>query len=129
MAVRSLQRKKRITPFSISGEQLESGDIRLLSLVIAEIQGLVTNLSIGDGVSSRQAGNFKGQVIDHIFVSANVLNTIPHGLGVIPTAVIPILKDRACDLYDTNFRAGWGANQIQLFSSVASAKVKLLLLA
>lgn len=130
MALRSIQRQKRITPFSLSGDSVGPSDIAYLSGVVAEIQGLITNLSIGSGVSSQGAGNFKGQFVDHVFpAAANTLQTIPHGLGTPPVVALIAIADRACRIYDTNFQAGWGNNQIQLYCDTASAKVKLLILA
>ena len=128
MALRSIQRKKSITPISLSTPMDESG-VAQLNLVIPELQGLVTNLSFGSGISSRGAGNFKGQFVDYVFVAANTLNTIPHGLDTIPLIAMIAIADRACRIYDTDFRSGWGNNQIQLYCDTASAKVKLLILA
>lgn len=131
MAIRSLLKARRYTPFSI--ENLEAGvlsksDIIALVALLGNLQGLLSGLSIGTGAPATASGNLKGQYVDHIFTAANTLTTIAHGLNVVPVFAIPVFKDRACDIYDTNFGAGWGTNQIQLYSTVASAKVKLLLL-
>lgn len=102
---------------------------RQMDLLNAVLPALLGGISLGSGESSSIAGNFRGQIIDWVFsATPNSLETIPHGLGVVPVAVIPLIKDRAGDIYDTTFRAGWGPSQIQLYCSVASVKVKLLVL-
>lgn len=134
MASRSLQNSRRIVSLALQrdrdGRIPDSEFDRMMAEVLAMRSILNAGISLGGGVSSTVAGNFRGQIVDWTFSSTpNTLATIAHGLRVVPVAAIPLLKDRACDIYDSNFAAGWGREQIQLYCSVASAKVKLLILA
>lgn len=134
MPIRSIRRRAAITGMALirdlDGKIPDSELDRMMyefQLVRTILNG---GISVGSGASSSQAGNHKGQFVDAVFPSAaNTVMMIAHGLNTTPTFAIPVLKDRACDLYDSNFGAGWGPSYIQLFSSVASAKVKLLILA
>ena len=102
---------------------------RLAEVLQKVINAVFGGLSLGTGESSFKAGNFKGQIVEWVFTAANTSYAIPHQVGAVPVAAIVLIADRSCNIYDTTFQGGWGETYIQLASDVASAKVKLLLLA
>lgn len=133
MAIRSLRKVRRPPTFRVERTPegiVQDTELDRMAGFLNQLHILLSSgVSIGTGVSSTAAGNMSGQFIDWVFSSTpDTLEVIPHGLGKAPIAVIPIRMDRACIIYDTNFGAGWGYSQIQLYCNVASAKVKLLLL-
>ena len=48
-----------------------------------------------------QPGNIDGYIQENVSVSDTAETTIYHGLGRIPTGVIPIKKSAPCDIYVT----------------------------
>lgn len=134
MAVRSLRNVRRVQGFSFQRDAAGAVPITELDRAAEELQRITSTLngglSFGDGSAGSLAGNFKAQFVDVVFpAAANTLQTIPHGLGVVPLGVVPFLFDRVANLYHTEFRTGWTPNTIQLYCDTASAKVKLLIVA
>lgn len=109
---------------------VDPADLVRLADEVAKLQSILRGgISLGNGNSSSLAGSLRGQYIDYVFAAANTVYNIPHGLGKVPTGYLVVLQDRAADIYDSNFGVGWGALTISLYSSVASAKVKLIVFA
>lgn len=108
-----------------SDGQLDSTMIGQLSDTLTRLQQIFANgISVGDGGPSTAAGNMNGQWVVHVFgATPNVVEQIPHGLRALPTFAKVMLSDRACSVYDPQFRVGWGASNIQLACNTASAKV------
>lgn len=133
MAIRTLRKVRKPPTFKVERNPdgvVQDTELDRMAGFINKLHTLLASgVSVGTGESSSAAGNLSGQFIDWVFsATPDSLETIPHGLGKAPVAVIPVRMDRACIIYDTNFGAGWGYSQIQLYCNTASAKVKLLLL-
>lgn len=132
MATRTLRGSRQVAAYAVARGAdgvIPDNEIDRLADVLQKVTNTVFGgLSIGGGVSSFKAGNFKGQFVDWTFTAANTSYAIPHQVGAVPVAVFVCVADRACNIFDTNFQAGWGTNYIQLECDTASAKVKLLLL-
>lgn len=130
MARRTLKGTHNIPPFSVVREQdgkISNHELdRLANEVQAISQLLSGGLSLGSGESSFVAGRFKAQFITWVFTTKDIEYIIPHGLGVVPVSVRMCIADRGCSLYDPNFKAGWGASNIQLWCDAAGAKVSFL---
>lgn len=132
MAIRSLT-KVPATPY-IGLQRDAEGNIpvveieRLADTLQKVLSILSGGLSFGTGESSSLGGNVYSQFIDYVFTAANTSYSIPHGLGQTPTGFLVVVADRACHIYDGNFKAAWGPSVVTLASDTANAKVKLLLL-
>lgn len=114
--------------------EVNTVDGKITEKALAEILGSINSLisaynggvSFGTGENSTRVGNFAAGYITWVFSSvANTEEEIPHGLGRIPIGLIPVAKDRACDVYISSF-GSWNPDRFFLKCSVASAAVNLL---
>jgi hypothetical protein len=105
--------------------QIKQSEFERLTDGVNEISSVLhSGITLGTGEASSPTGNLNGQWVIHTFSSAaNTLEAIPHGLGRTPVFAKAMIADRACHLYDPDFKAGWGKGNIQLACDTASAKV------
>lgn len=93
-----------------------------IKAVIRKLNGLI---SLGTGATGHRAGNLDAQYIDILTPSvANTEFPVPHGLGRLVIGYDVVRKDRAVDIYDSNF-GSWNPELLLLKATVASASVKL----